>query len=75
MYEDEPERIKEFLSSYGGKYPTVVDHEGKTAISYGVYGVPETFFLSASGEIVAKYEGPLTPALLASYIAQIENKS
>jgi len=41
-------------------YPTLVDQAGKTAIAYGVGGVPETYFLNAAGKIVAKFDGPMT---------------
>lgn len=64
VYEDETERILDFLARNGSGYPTLVDQGGKTAIAYGVYGVPETFFIDASGQIVEKYEGPLSPPML-----------
>jgi cytochrome c biogenesis protein CcmG/thiol:disulfide interchange protein DsbE len=64
VFQDEPSRIQKFLDQRGRAYPTVVDDAGKTAIAYGVGGVPETFFLDASGTIVAKYAGPLTDSLL-----------
>jgi cytochrome c biogenesis protein CcmG/thiol:disulfide interchange protein DsbE len=36
-----------------------MDNDGKAAIAFGVFGVPETFFIDASGRIVEKYVGPL----------------
>ena len=60
VYEDTEQKIMKFLNERGHSYPTLVDEEGKTAIAYGVGGVPETFFLDASGKIVAKFNGPLT---------------
>jgi cytochrome c biogenesis protein CcmG/thiol:disulfide interchange protein DsbE len=68
VYEDTPEAIQAFLAAHGSGYTTLVDEAGKTAIAYGVYGVPETFFLDTQGKIVAKYEGPLSPASIASYL-------
>ena len=68
VYEDEPERIQAFLAEHGGGYPTLVDPDSKTAIAYGVFGVPETFFIDARGSIVAKFVGPLTSATLADKV-------
>lgn len=59
-YDDPEEKVLKFLKERGASYPTVIDEAGKTAIAYGVGGVPETFFLDAQGTIVAKYNGPLT---------------
>ncbi len=64
VYEDEQSRILDFLARNGSGYPTLVDQGGKTAIAYGVYGVPETFFIDATGRIIEKYEGPLSPPML-----------
>ncbi len=71
VYDDEPEKITEFLQRSGSTYPALVDKGGRTAIAYGVYGVPETFFIDANGHIVSKYAGPLTPDLLEERLAQI----
>lgn len=71
VYDDEEPRILEYLTQYGSSYPTLIDTRGKTAIAYGVRGVPETFFISAEGSIVAKYVGPLTPETLNDHLARL----
>ena len=70
VFQDDEAKILDFLRQRGSAYPTVVDERGKTAIAYGIGGVPETFFLNAKGEIVAKYSGPLSPELLQTYVAK-----
>jgi cytochrome c biogenesis protein CcmG/thiol:disulfide interchange protein DsbE len=70
VFQDEESKIMNFLNERGTAYPTLVDDRGKTAIAYGVGGVPETFFLDANGKIVAKYDGPMTPDILQSYVAK-----
>jgi cytochrome c biogenesis protein CcmG/thiol:disulfide interchange protein DsbE len=70
VFEDTNEKINAFLTARGSAYPTLVDEKGKTAIAYGVGGVPETFFISAQGKIVAKHEGPITSDVLQGYVAK-----
>jgi cytochrome c biogenesis protein CcmG/thiol:disulfide interchange protein DsbE len=60
VFQDDESRIKNFLQQRGWAYPTLVDQAGKTAIAYGVGGVPETFFLDKNGTIVAKFAGPMS---------------
>ena len=59
VFQDEESKILDFLNQRGTSYPTLVDDAGKTAIAYGVGGVPETFFLDSNGVIRAKYNGPM----------------
>ena len=70
IYEDEEGRVGDFLSRQGMAYPSLMDDEGKTAMAYGIYGVPETFFVDAQGRIAAKYTGPLRPDVLAANLAK-----
>lgn len=60
VFQDTEDKILRFLNDRGSAYPTLVDEAGKTAIAYGVGGVPETFFLDPTGKIVAKHDGPIT---------------
>jgi cytochrome c biogenesis protein CcmG/thiol:disulfide interchange protein DsbE len=60
VFQDDEKKIVDFLKERGWAYPTVVDQHGKTAIAYGVGGVPETYFLDRNGTIVAKYAGPMS---------------
>jgi len=66
VYDDEETRVRAFLAEKGGGYPSLMDPDGKTAIAYGVYGVPETYFVDPQGTIVAKHVGPLGPDTLAA---------
>jgi len=66
VFQDDEKKIMGFLQQRGWAYPTLVDDRGKTAIAYGVGGVPETFFLDKTGKIVAKYDGPMSSEILQS---------
>lgn len=68
VYQDEEAAIETFLSRRGKAYPTLLDPDGRTAIAYGVYGVPETYFIDRSGRIAAKFVGPLSPSTLAAHL-------
>lgn len=64
VFDDTEEKILRFLQQRGSGYPTLVDEKGKTAIAYGVGGVPETFFLDADGTVAAKFTGPMSTEVL-----------
>jgi cytochrome c biogenesis protein CcmG/thiol:disulfide interchange protein DsbE len=66
VYQDSEENVQRFAKEHGDAYPSLVDEGGRTAIAYGIFGVPETYFLDAAGTIVSKYVGPLDEAQLAA---------
>jgi cytochrome c biogenesis protein CcmG, thiol:disulfide interchange protein DsbE len=70
VFNDDEESISKFLRERGSAYPTLLDAQGKTAIAYGVGGVPESFFLNRDGVIVAKFSGPMTTAILQANLAK-----
>jgi cytochrome c biogenesis protein CcmG, thiol:disulfide interchange protein DsbE len=61
-YKDAPDNARRFLGRYGNPFGAVgVDANGRAAIEWGVYGVPETFVVGREGTIVYKLVGPITP--------------
>lgn len=60
-YKDKPEAASLWLAQLGDPYlMSAQDLDGRVAIDYGVYGVPETFIIDQSGIIRYKHIGPLT---------------
>ena len=75
VYEDDEARTQAFLAQRGSSYPALMDPEGRSAIAYGVFGVPETFFIDGEGQIVDKYVGPLNRGTIAALIARAKGGS
>lgn len=66
-YKDEPANALGFLQAGGNPFQRVgVDPAGRTAIDFGVYGVPETFVIKGDGTIAYKFVGPLSPSAVAT---------
>ncbi|MGB0638170.1 MAG: TlpA family protein disulfide reductase [Myxococcota bacterium] len=71
LYQDEAAKARAFLSRAGSYWPTLEDPGGRTAISYGVAGVPETFFIDQDGVIVRKVAGPVSQEIMVSTLEQL----
>ncbi len=68
-YKDQSAAARRFLGRYGNPFTAVgVDANGRVAIEWGVYGMPESFVLDGRGRIVYKHVGPLTPETLETKI-------
>jgi cytochrome c biogenesis protein CcmG, thiol:disulfide interchange protein DsbE len=68
-YKDDPENARRFLGSLGNPYSAVgADVAGRTAVDWGVYGVPESFVVDDKGTIRFKQIGPISPEQLASVV-------
>ena len=71
VFQDKEDKILGFLQQRGTAYPTVVDDRGKTAIAYGVGGVPETYFVDANGVIRAKFTGPMSGDVIQENLQKV----
>ncbi|MFY9658370.1 MAG: DsbE family thiol:disulfide interchange protein [Methylocystis sp.] len=73
-YKDEAANAVRFLTEDGNPFDAVgADTAGRTAIDFGVYGVPETFVVRGDGVVAYKLVGPLTPyALEKTLLPEIE---
>ena len=69
LYKDSPDAIRRWIDEMGGQpYPTLLDPGARTAIDYGLYGVPETFFIGRDGRVAYKHVGPVSVQLLRERI-------
>jgi cytochrome c biogenesis protein CcmG/thiol:disulfide interchange protein DsbE len=60
-YKDQPDNARRFLGRYGNPFAAAgADENGRAAIEWGVYGVPETFVVGRDAHIAYKLVGPIT---------------
>ncbi|MGB8812473.1 MAG: DsbE family thiol:disulfide interchange protein [Paracoccaceae bacterium] len=67
-YKDKPENALGFLAELGNPYAALGADEGRMALDWGVYGVPETYVIDGDGKILARIAGPITESTLESMI-------
>ena len=68
VYQDTPENARSFMRRLGGDWPSVLDLNSRTAMDYGVYGVPESFFVDQNGMVAFKQVGPLSWEVVKSKV-------
>ncbi len=74
-YKDSPDAASEWLDKYGDPYMrTGADINGRVAIDWGVYGVPETFIVDQQGIIAYKYIGAINQKVLDEEILPVIRK-
>jgi cytochrome c biogenesis protein CcmG, thiol:disulfide interchange protein DsbE len=66
--QDTTEAAQTFIGRFGLTFPNAPDTGGKVAVDYGVYGVPETFFVGRDGVIRAKHVGALTDDVIRATV-------
>lgn len=60
-YKDTTDNARRFLGRYGNPFSAIgADSNGRAAIEWGVYGVPETFVVARDGTIAYKLVGPIS---------------
>ena len=66
--QDTPEAARAFIRQFQLSFPNAPDDGGKVAVEYGVYGVPETFFVSRDGRIRRKHVGAVTDEVFRTQV-------
>ena len=64
-YKDDPEKAIGFLEELGDPYAALgADPDGRMALDWGVYGVPETYVVDGEGVILLRVAGPVTQRVM-----------
>jgi cytochrome c biogenesis protein CcmG/thiol:disulfide interchange protein DsbE len=75
-YKDQPDNARRFLGRYGNPFAASgADANGRAAIEWGVYGVPESFVIGRDGKIAFKLVGPITPENLEQTLKPVIEKA
>ena len=69
--QDKSEAAKKFIADFGLTFPNAMDTSGKVSVDYGVYGVPETFFIDRAGNVRAKHVGAVTDAIFSREVDRL----
>ncbi len=69
--QDTEPKAREFLRLFNHTFPNGPDPRGLISVDYGVYGVPETFFIDRKGMMRAKHVGAVTEPLLRQKLTEL----
>lgn len=69
--QDKEEPARRFLAQFNHTFPNAPDPAGRVSVDYGVYGVPETFFIDRAGRIRAKHVGAVTDAIFSANVDRL----
>lgn len=69
LYNDKEQFGLDWIEKMGGQsYPSLSDPGARTAIDYGLYGVPETFVIDQRGTVAHKFTGPVSAVVLGKLL-------
>ena len=74
LYQDSVVAGRDYTARMGNAWPTGVDEDGRTALAYGVFGIPETFFIAPDGRIAGRHIGPIDVDTLTTGIETIRQR-
>jgi cytochrome c biogenesis protein CcmG/thiol:disulfide interchange protein DsbE len=75
LYQDTPAHAAEYLKELVGDWPDLYDPDGRTALEYGVTGVPETVFVTPEGRIAHKQISVVTYDVIEQEIRAMSEKA
>jgi cytochrome c biogenesis protein CcmG/thiol:disulfide interchange protein DsbE len=75
LYQDSRESGLQYIRDNGVTWPTGVDEDGRVAFAYGVFGIPETYFIGANGVIAGRHIGPIDETTLVTAIDELRRQA
>ena len=75
LYQDSLDAGLKYVRDNGNTWPAVNDADGRIAFAYGVFGIPETYFIGSDGIIAGRHIGPIDDATLITGIECLRGKS
>ena len=73
-YKDNPKKTINWLKKLGNPYSDIpIDKNGRIAIDWGVYGIPETFIVNSKGLIKYRHVGEITKKTYDKISSLIDN--
>jgi cytochrome c biogenesis protein CcmG/thiol:disulfide interchange protein DsbE len=72
--QDADKDARAFLKEFRTTYPNGHDASGKIAVDYGVWGIPEAFFIDRDGRITYKHVGALEPTLIMAKLDEARER-
>lgn len=74
VFQDPVDNARAYTARFGNTWSSVLDENGRVALSYGVFGPPETFFIGADGIIAGRHIGPIDELTLIKGIETLRDK-
>lgn len=71
VYQDTPANARDWLRERGGTWANILDPGSRLSIEYGLFGVPETYFIDRRGLVAFKQIGPVSASVLAEWITRL----
>lgn len=66
--QDQEASARQFIKEFGLSFPNGPDPGSRIAVDYGVYGIPEVFFVGRDGRIAYKHIGVIGARLLQAKV-------
>lgn len=66
--EQSSQKVKSYIDSNGFTFPVLLDQKGSVTALYGVKGIPASFILNESGEVVRTKVGPFSENEIADLL-------
>ena len=75
VFQDSADAARDYTARLGNTWASAIDGDGRMALSYGVFGPPETYFIGADGIIAGRHIGPIDEQTLMTGIETLRAKS